>query len=395
MRDHVRSSQERTNREKALEAVLKYMKQSDMLLLALCLMSTVYGIILIDSATRHLSSSSHVYTQVVALFIGLGLYIVFLASGYRHVGRQVEDPFCPEHFVHLHALHLGEEGDTGNKAWLRFGGSGIQPAEVVKIPYVIILAKMISDYKERRILNAPISFVKLTLVFAVLFGLIIVSSRDLGSALIYLFILIVMMYIGGVDLKWLLLAAAVLAAAVLIAWNSDLLTPLQKERILAPYDPLIDPKGLGVKWQPNKSKLAIAAGNFVGEGLFGGPMTQAGLVPKQHTDFIFSVAGEELGFIGCFGIIALLLGIIIRCFQVGIRSNSNIGFLVCTGITAMLIFQTFENIGMCLGLTPVIGLTLPFFSSGGSSIITLFAAMGIISGIKMRPKPARFRSSYL
>jgi rod shape determining protein RodA len=277
--------------KKRWEAVLKYMKQSDMLLLALCLMSTVYGIILIDSATRHLSSSSHVYTQVVALFIGLGLYIVFSLLDIDTLADKWKILFVLS-ILFISTLFIwGEEGDTGNKAWLRFGGSGIQPAEVVKIPYVIILAKMISDYKERRILNAPISFVKLTLVFAVLFGLIIVSSRDLGSALIYLFILIVMMYIGGVDLKWLLLAAAVLAAAVLIAWNSDLLTPLQKERILAPYDPLIDPKGLGVKWQPNKSKLAIAAGNFVGEGLFGGPMTQAGLVPKQHTDFIFSGGG--------------------------------------------------------------------------------------------------------
>ncbi len=366
-----------------------------MFLLAMCLISTVYGIILIDSATRHLSSSSDVYTQIVALFIGLGLYIVFSLFDIDTIADKWKILFVLSILFISTLFVWGVEGDTGNKAWLRFGTFGIQPAEVVKIPFTIILAKMISDYKERRTLNAPISVVKLTLIFTVLFALIIVSSRDLGSALIYLFIMIVMMYVGGVDLKWLLLAAAILAAAVLIAWNSDLLTPLQKERILAPYDPTIDPKGLNVKWQPNKSKLAIASGGFVGEGLFNGPLTQAGAVPKQNTDFIFSVAGEELGFIGSFGIIALLLGIIIRCFQVGIRSNSNIGFLVCTGISAMLIFQTFENIGMCLGLTPVIGLTLPFFSSGGSSIITLYAAMGIVSGIKMRPKPARFSRSYL
>jgi rod shape determining protein RodA len=122
-------------------------------------------------------------------------------------------------------------------------------------------------------------------------------------------------------------------------------------------------------------------------------MTQSGAVPKQNTDFIFSVAGEELGLIGCLLIIGLLLAIIIRCIYVGIKSNNTLGLLVCVGLSSMLIAQMFENIGMCLGLTPVIGLTLPFFSSGGSSIVTMFAAMGVVSGIKMRPKPMRFRSN--
>jgi rod shape determining protein RodA len=153
---------------------------------------------------------------------------------------------------------------------------------------------MISDYKERRTLNAPISILKLTLVFAVLFALIIVVSKDLGSALVYLFILVVMMFVGGVDFKWLLLAAILIAAAVYIAWNSDLLTDLQKSRIMAPFDPTIDQTGLGVKWQPNQSKLAITAGGFLGQGLFNGTMTQSGVVPKQYTDFIFSVAGKSL-----------------------------------------------------------------------------------------------------
>ncbi len=378
--------------KKRWDSVLKYIKQSDMLLLALCLFSTVYGIILIDSSTRHLSNSSHVYTQIVALFIGIGLYIVFSLLDIDTIADKSKILFVLS-ILFISTLFIwGVEGDTGNKAWLRFGTFGIQPAEVVKIPFVIIIAKMISDFKERRMLNAPASFLKIALVFAVLFVLIIVSSRDLGSALIYLFIIAVMLFVGGIDFKWLLLAGVIVAAAIWIAWNSDLLSTLQKERIMAPYDPSIDPKGLGVKWQPNQSRIAIAAGNFVGQGLLNGTLTQAGKVPKQHTDFIFSVAGEELGFIGAFAIIFLLMAIIVRCFQVGIRSNNTIGLLVCTGFSAMLIFQTFENIGMCLGLTPVIGLTLPFFSSGGSSIITVFAAMGIVSGIKMRPKPARFRS---
>ncbi len=376
------------------DSVLKYIKQTDMVLLSLCLLSSVYGIILIESATRHMSYSNDVYIQIVALFIGIGLYIIFSLFDIDTIADKSKILYVLSILLISTLFLWGVEGGTGNKAWLRFGSGsfGIQPAEIVKIPYVIILAKMISDYKERRTLNAPISILKLALAFAVLFGLIILASGDLGSALVYLFILAVMLFVGGVDAKWILLAAILVAAAIWIAWHSDLLSADQKKRIQAPYDPLIDPKGLDVKWQTNKSKLAIAAGNFLGKGLFKGPMTQSGGVPEQDTDFIFSVAAEELGFAGAFLIVCLLMAIIIRCIQVGIKSNNNIGLLVCTGLASMLIFQTFENIGMCLGLTPVIGLTLPFFSSGGSSLVTLYAAMGIVSGIKMRPMPVRFRS---
>ena len=376
------------------DSVLKYIKQTDMVLLSLCLLSSIYGIILIESATRHMSYSNDVYIQIVALFIGIGLYVIFSLFDIDTIADKSKILYVLSILLISTLFMWGVEGGTGNKAWLRFGSGsiGIQPAEIVKIPYVIILAKMISDYKERRTLNAPISILKLALAFAVLFGLIIFASRDLGSALVYLFILAVMLFVGGVDVKWILLAAILVAAAIWIAWHSNILSEDQKKRILAPYDPLIDPKGLDVKWQTNKSKLAIAAGNFLGRGLFNGPMTQSGGVPEQDTDFIFSVAAEELGFAGAFLIVCLLMAIIIRCIQVGIKSNNNIGLLVCTGLASMLIFQTFENIGMCLGLTPVIGLTLPFFSSGGSSLVTLYAAMGIVSGIKMRPMPVRFRS---
>ena len=378
--------------KKRWDAVVKYIKQSDMVLLALCLFSTIYGIILIDSSTRNLSSSNHVYIQVVALFIGLGLYIFFSLLDIDTIADKSKILYVLS-ILFISTLFIwGVEGDTGNKAWLRFGSIGIQPAEVVKIPFTIILARMITVYKERKSLNAAVSILKIVLVFGGLFLFIIISSRDLGSALVYLFILVVMLFVGGVDFKWLLLGIVLVAAAVWVAWHGNLLDELQKARIKAPYDVSVDPTGLGVSWQANQSKAAIAAGNFLGMGLYNGTMTQGGDVPKQYTDFIFSVAGEELGFAGCFVIIVLLIAIIIRCIQVGIRSNNTTGLLVCTGLSSMLIFQTFENIGMCLGLTPVIGLTLPFFSYGGSSIITMFASMGIISGIKMRPMPVRFRS---
>lgn len=376
--------------KKRLEAIVKYTQETDMILLILCVISSVYGIVLISSATRN-TGSNDLYIQIVALIIGIGLFVLFSLLDVDTIADRSKVLYVISLLFIATLFIWGVEDNTGNKAWLRFGTIGIQPAEVVKIPFTIILAKMIADFKDRRTLNTTASLMKIIGVFGGLFLLIILSSKDLGSALVYLFILIVMLFVGGLDLRWLLAGAGTLLAVGPLMWFR-FLSQRQKDRILAPYLSTIDPNGLDIKWQPNQSKLAIASGNFLGQGLYQGTMTQAHAVPLQYTDFIFSVAGEELGFVGCFMIILLLLTIITRCIYIGIRSNSTVGMLVCTGIASMLIFQMFENIGMCLGLTPVVGLTLPFFSYGGSSLITLFAAMGIVAGIKMRPKPGHFRS---
>ena len=151
---------------------------------------------------------------------------------------------------------------------------------------------------------------------------------------------------------------------------------------------------LGKGWQQTRSLLAIGSGRLWGQGLYQGTQTQSAAdssLPKRHTDFFFSVAGEELGFFGCLLIIVLLFAIVLRCFLVSRRTQSSVSSYVCVGIAAMLMFQTIENIGMCLFVMPVIGLTLPFFSYGGSSIVTLYAAMGIVSSIKMHTAPERLR----
>ena len=372
------------------DAILKYIREADMFLLGLCIISAVYGLILIYSAMRSLHNDTQFYIQIVSLVIGIGLYVIFSYLDVDTIADRSTILYVLS-ILFICTLFIWGKVVSGNRAWLRFGSIGVQPAEVVKIPYAIILAKMVSNFKEKKSLNTPLSLLQIIAMFGGLFLIILVSSKDLGSALVYLFMLIVILFVGGVDLRWLLLGFVLLAGALFLAWNY-FLSPDQLERIKAPYDPNIDPKHLNVNWQVYQSKYAIAGGNFLGQGYLKGMMTQAGSVPVQSTDFIFSAAAEELGFVGGFAIILLLIMIIIRCIVVGVRSNSTIGLLVCTGLAAMLLSQTFENIGMCIGLTPVIGLTLPFFSQGGTSLVTVFAAMGIISGIKMRPKPSRYRS---
>ncbi|MBQ2602020.1 MAG: FtsW/RodA/SpoVE family cell cycle protein [Oscillospiraceae bacterium] len=365
-----------------------YLKKSDTLLLGLCIAATVYGIVLIRTSTAYLSSSNAASVQILALFIGIALYFVF---------SLIDIDILADNWKLLFAAGIGMLGllvfaqeEGGNRAWLRFMGIGIQPAEIVKIFFIVIIAKLIVSFSNERRLDHILSLGAMTGILLIYFGMILVLSSDLGSGLVYLFIFIAMLFAGGLKIYWFLIAFAGFAIVSPYIWNS-FLSDNQKNRIIAVFDPKsVDPTGLGITWQVNQSKAAIASGGVFGQGLGQGQMTQSGSVPKQRTDFIFSAAGEELGFVGCLAIVVLLVAIIVRCVYVGYKSQSKLGALISVGVAAMLTFQTFENLGMCLGVAPVVGLTLPFFSSGGSSVVTSFACMGIISGIKMKPKPVMF-----
>lgn len=368
--------------KKVLAAVKDYIKKSDMLLLGLAIVCTVYGMLLINSVT---GSGSYIAVQTIAMCLGIFLFVVISIVDVDIIAEKslalyiISMAFIATLFV------WGVAGDSGNSAWLRFFGIGIQPAEIVKIPFIIIIGRLMIVLQDRIGINKPLSVALLLFVFISMFGLIVVASSDLGSALVYFFIFVVMLFAGGISLWWILGGCAAIGALAPLAWMF-FLNDGQKNRILAPYDSSIDPSGLGVRWQANQSTLAVSNGGFSGLGLNKGIMTQSGSVPQQHTDFVFSAAGEELGFVGCLLIVILLSVLIIRCFYVGAKCNYPLGYLVCTGIGAMFIAQTLENIGMCLGLTPVIGLTLPFFSYGGSSVLTNFLAVGIVSGVKMRSR---------
>ncbi len=374
--------------KKFFSLLWNYLKKSDTLLLGLCIAATVYGIVLIRTSTAYLSSSNAASVQVLALFIGIALYFVFSLIDIDILADNWKLLFAAG--IGLLALLVFAQEEGGNRAWLRFMGIGIQPAEIVKIFFIVIMAKLIISFSNERRLDHILSIGAMTGILLVYFGMILVLSSDLGSGLVYLFIFIAMLFAGGLKIYWFLIALTGFAIVSPYIWNS-FLSDNQKNRIIAVFDPKsVDPTGLGITWQVNQSKAAIASGGIFGQGLGQGQMTQSGSVPKQRTDFIFSAAGEELGFVGCLAIVILLVAIIIRCVYIGYKSQSKLGALISVGVAAMLTFQTFENLGMCLGVAPVVGLTLPFFSSGGSSVVTSFACMGIISGIKMKPKPVMF-----
>lgn len=365
-----------------------FFKKGDMFLLVMCCICTCFGITLVGSATKSYPLHTFVPIQIFAFILGLFLYYVLTVLDVSIIASRWKLLLGFETFLLLLLIPFGVSGDTGNSGWLRFFGIGIQPTEVVKLTFIIILAKQISYLKEYHDLNSVWSVAQLAGHFVLLFGLILVVSSDLGSALIFFSIFLVMLFAAGFALHWFAIGFAAIAAMIPLLWKF-VLHDYQKNRILAPYDSSIDPTNTGINWQPHQSKIALASGQWTGAGLGHGTQSQSNALAGKHTDFIYAVIGEELGMIACILVIVLLLIIIIRCVMVGIRSGSNMGSLVCFGVAAFLTFQTFENIGMCIGITPVIGITLPFFSYGGSSLFTTFAALGMVSGIHFRPRPKR------
>jgi len=372
--------------KKFWKAVKDYLKSSDQFLLALGIICTVFGIVMIHSVTH---SGQYIAIQAIAMALGIVMFVLFSAVDVDIIAdKSVLLYIICLVFISL-LIPFGVAGDSGNKAWIRFGPIGIQPAEVTKFLFIIIMGKlMISLHDRKGSISKPLSVALMLAAFGVIWGLIVVVSADLGSALVYFFIFAVMLFVGGLSIWWFLGGAAALAAAVPYLWN-HFLNDNQKARILVPYDSSVDPSGLGIGWHANQSVSAISGGGLTGQGLGQGKMTQSGNMPGQHTDFIFSAIGEELGFVGCAVVVILLLVLIIRCFWVATHCNYPLGMLVASGIGAMFTAQMVENVGMCLKLTPVIGLTLPFFSYGGSSILTNFIAIGIVSGIKMRSRSQR------
>jgi len=374
-----------------LSDIRDFLKRSDLLLFAVCLACAIFGLVIISSATKSYGSTKYIYVQSAALIIGIALYFIFTVIDIDIITDRWPILFVLEVVLLLLLIPFGQSDNTGNTGWIRFFGIGIQPSEIVKVIFIVLLAKQISYQKEYHNINSFFSIAQIAAHFAFLFALILVVSSDLGSALVFFFIFLVMLFAAGVKIYWFLFGMAGLAVAVPLAW-SHLFSDRQKDRILAPYDKTIDPQGYGINFQFFKAKMALSSGRTTGMGLYHGTQTQSNLLPSKHADFIFASVGEELGMVGCCLIIVLLCFIIIRCVVVGLRSRSTFTMLICFGVAATIFFQMFENVGMCIGLTPVIGLTLPFFSYGGSSLFTTFAAVGLVSGIHYRPKPLHYIS---
>ena len=368
------------------------LRQSDLVLLTLCSLATLYGMVLILSATHTVYNGSlkRVIVQGLGWVIGVVAYFFLSSLDVAELSKRWKWLFgFNVGFILLLLTPLGLTRNN-NRAWLGVGDFPItvQPAEVVKITFILLLAYQMVELREQRDLKRFTNVIQPTAHVLFMFVLYYLISGDAGSGLVYLFVFICMAFAAGFAARWMILGVGGAAGGLVAAWHFGLLRGDWYKRIQVVLDHSFDPRGKG--WQQTRGMLALGSGKLTGQGLFHGTQTQSPYrtsLPERQTDFIFCVAGEELGFIGCLLILLLLLAIVVRCLVVAHEAATPMEGLVCVGMAAMLVFQTIANIGMCLFLLPVVGLTLPFFSYGGSSIVTLFAAMGIVSGIKKRSRP--------
>ena len=371
---------------KLKETILNTARKGDMVLLSLCIIATIFGIVMIYAATLGGNNSRYIIIQSACLVLGIGLYFFFSNFDIDILAGQRTLLFLFNTLFILALLVFGVEGDAGNRAWLEFPllPFNIQPAEVCKITYIIILAKTLSVNQTR--VSSPKCVLQLAFHMIFIVVLYVGISKDMGVALIFVFVFLMMAFVGGVSGWWFLGGIAAFAVAAPYLWEYGI-QGYQKRRILVLFDDTIDPAGQEVRWQMKQTLKTLSNGGLTGQGLFKGTMTNQGALPARHTDCLFATIGEQLGMVGAMVVLILLMAIVIRVVYVGLKSPDYMNRLICLGIASMLLFQILINVGVCLGLLPVIGLALPFFSYGGSSIITSFIAMGIVSGVKMRPAP--------
>ena len=380
---------------KILDFFTGWIQQVDLVLLALCTGTTLFGCLMIASATRYTGSYKNVIVQIAALGLGIVAYILMSLLDLNEIGKHWKWLLGGSLvLILLLKTPLGMDGGTGNRAWLGLKNFpvNLQPVEIVKITFIIVLARQLQYLQEQRDLKSIPSVGMLAGHLVLVVGLYAAISGDMGSALVLIFIFACMCFVAGVAKRWFVLGLLGGGFAFYVLWETDKINPYMKDRFLTLFDHNMDPLGIG--WQQTRSLLALGGGKLTGQGLFNGTQTQsasAWSLPARHTDFIFSVIGEELGLLGCLLTILLLAAIIFRCVLIARHAQTKTDMYICVGVAAMLIFQTISNIGMCLFVMPVIGLTLPFISYGGSSIVTLFAAMGMVSGIQKRTRPEWLR----
>ncbi len=341
----------------------------------LMLESTVYdnGIVL----------ARPVLIQAVSYVLGFVLLIVIQHIDYRFF-------MGLEKFLYIAAVlllimvyvpGLGVE-QYGSRAWINLGFTTLQPSEFVKILFVLIMAGYLSEHRDE--LNKFSGVVKSGLVAAPI--ILIVLKEDLGSALVYMVMWVFMVFFAGIDYKIFLKCILVTLAAIPVVYR--FLDDYQKERIEAFLHP--DNLSLSGNYQVWQSKVAIGSGGFFGKGLFRGTQKSLDFIPVQQSDFIFSVVVEELGFIGGAAVV-LIYGLLMARFTRIIRNSVDLyGALIVVGFTGMFLFQVFENIAMTMGLMPVTGITLPFLSGGGTSVIASMISVGIILNVGVNSKAINF-----
>ena len=374
---------------------LNYGRELDYVLLTAVLLLSGFGVVVMSSAMQNASTGGgdSMFIRHTVL-LGVGVAIAFILAAFDYKEYKFFGIFMYLiSTVMLVLVKLFGHGESawGANNWLNIPGLGsFQPSEIAKITFIMMSAVFLSRIKDG-VGNKWIQMLKLAIYAAIPIGLILIQP-DVGTALVFVFILGIMIFAFGVKYRYVGLLAVLGSAAAWGAWNF-FLNELRKDRIRAFLDPqAYDPEGLGSAYQINRSLMTIGSGGATGKGLYQGLNTQNNLVPVKESDFILTVVGEEFGYIGCILVLALLLIIIIRCFMVAKKAKDSYGSLLAAGVAGMIGFHFIENVGMCIGLMPITGIPLPFVSYGSSAMLTNFIAVGIVLSVAMRRRKRQFEA---
>jgi len=359
-----------------ISRIADFFRETDKLLFLLCIFTTSYGCTAVFSANYYKESYRPVIIQILAMFLGLSAPLIISAFDYEKIFKRwyfiAALGVIP--VILTFFIGIAPEG-TDDKAWLDLGITTFQPSELLKICFIVTFSYHLKTIKPN--INKLKYLIPLCLhgAFPVL---LIHFQGDDGTALVFAVMVLFMMWAAGVSWKYFLVAfsTAVVASPFIYFF---VMNESHRERIKMLFDIEGDIQGIG--YQQWRARMALANGGFTGQGYLQGDITQAGVLPESHNDCIFVCIGEEFGFLGCMVVIILLAAICFRCMRIARICNNVGGKYICVGFFAMLFAQSVINIGMCTSVLPVIGVTLPFFSSGGTSLLCLYLGIGLVLNV--------------
>lgn len=366
---------------------VNYIKRADILLWLLLAAISAYSLLLLKSVSNA-TGTDYFRTQLLAILLGVAGAIVISLIDYVEIANFWYLLAGFSVFLMVYTYLFGEQvtggGGVDARAWINIAGRTFQSSELVKIAFILTYSKHLDILQKKGRINEPLQVILLG-CHAIVPVLLCQLQGDTGAGVVFFAMFVVMSLAAGIRLRYFAILGGVIVAAVPLLWKF-VMAEYQKKRFLAVFnleDPTIRMEDGYQQWQ---GSISIGSGKLSGQGLFNGSRVASNSVPFQQSDFIFSVAGEELGFLGCSLILLLLLLFMVKVLHVAHTSRDDLGKYICFGFFGMIALQSVSNIGMCLAVLPAMGVTLPFFSAGGSSAACLYLGFGLVQSVYMRRK---------
>jgi rod shape determining protein RodA len=342
----------------------------------------IFGSVMVSSATTTMAGHAGlVQKQLLGIVVGLFFLVALWSIDYMHY-KAWTGPLMILLSVLILSPRIPGLGSTvsGAASWLKIGSISLfQPSEPAKLIFIVVMATVIAEYGGK--IEKRKDVLRVAAYAAVPFVLILLQP-DLGTGLVFIMIALGMLLVGGLKARWFAVAAVLIVIAAVVGLSTPVLQQYQKDRLLVFVNPSLDPQGAG--YNLAQSKIAIGSGGMTGTGLNRGTQSRLDFIPARDTDFIFSVLGEQLGFVGAIILLGLYLALLVAALSISSSSRDLFGALIAAGLISMWLFQILENVGMTIGIMPITGIPLPFMSYGSSFMVTNLAGVGILLSIWSR-----------